>query len=305
MKVFVTGASGHVGSLVTAELIEHGHQVVGLARSDESARKLQDAGAETVYGSLDDLNVIKETAKHVDGVIHLAFRHDIAFSGAPDGMVKASEIDLMVVRALGEALEGSNKPLVGVSGILQLAQAKLGREGLETDVLPGGPRVDTENLIIGFKGRGIRSSVVRLSPTTHGPHDNPSGFIPTIIRTARHKGFSGYIGDGKNHWTAVHELDAAVLFRLALEKAPAGTRLHGVGEEALTFDSIAETIAQKLNLETKSLSPDEARDTFGPLFFAVAADAPASNKLTRELLGWEPTHPGLLEDLNHGSYFKD
>lgn len=305
MKLFITGASGHVGSLVTAELIKNGHQVVGLARSEESAQKLQAAGAEVIRGSLDELDVVTEAAKESDGVIHLAFRHDLAFGGAPDGMQQAAAIDRTVLEALGDVLEGTNKPLVGVGGTLLFAQARLGRPGLETDVLTGGGRIENENLVIGFKDRGIRSSVVRLSPTTHGEHDNNSGFIPTLITIARKNGFAGYSGDGQNHWTAVHELDAAKLFRLAAEKAPAGSRLHGVADEALTLKEISETIAGKLGIEIKSMTAEETQASFGPWSFAVTADAPASNKITKELLGWEPTHPGLIEDLKADHYFNE
>lgn len=300
MKIFITGASGHIGSYVTKELIEAGHQVVGLARSDESEQKLKDMGAESIRGSLDDLGLIKDVAKSSDGVIHLAFRHDIAFSGKMD---EAVAIDLKALEAIAEGLEGSNKPLVGTSGTLMLSFAGLGRTGLESDVLDMPGRVANENFVIDLAEKGIRSSVIRLAPTVHGPHDGIGGFIPTFIKIAHNKDVSAYIGEGDNVWPAVHEIDAAHLYRLAVESAPAGTRLHGVADEGVDFRTIAQTIADKLNLATKSIAPDEAESFFAPLGTFAGLNNPTSSKATQALLHWHPTQPGLIEDLKTGNYF--
>lgn len=300
MKIFVTGASGHIGSYVTKELIETGHQVLGLARSDESEQRLKNMGAESIRGSLNDLNIIKEAAKSSDGVIHLAFRHDIAFSGKMD---EAIAIDLKVLKAIAQGLEGSNKPLVGTSGTLMLSFAGLGRTGLESDVLDMPGRVANENFVIGLAEKNIRSSVIRLAPTVHGPHDGVGGFIPTLIKIAHEKGVSAYIGEGDNVWPAVHEIDAAHLYRLAVESAPAGTRLHGVADEAVEFRSIAKTIADKLDVPTKSINPEEAESHFAPLGMFAGLSNPTSSKATQLLLNWHPAHPGLIEDLQSGNYF--
>jgi nucleoside-diphosphate-sugar epimerase len=301
MKVFVTGASGHIGSLVVLELLNAGHEVIGLGRSDKSRAKIKEMGAEVHAGSLEDLEGLASTAQAADGVIHLAFRHDLMQTGDMEGAAKA---DYEAVEAMCKVLIGSGKPFVGTGGTLALAFAGIGRTGTENDVLPAGPRIDTENYIIGLSEQNLRSSSVRLSPTVHGPMDNPTGFVPTLIRIAREKGFAAYVGDGTNKWSAVHELDAANLFRLALENAPAGSRLHGVGDEGVEFKAIAETIGQNLNLPTKSISAEEASEHFGHLGRFVVLDAPASSQITQELLSWRPTHPGLIEDLNRGDYFK-
>ncbi len=299
MKVFVTGASGHIGSVVVPELLKAGHQVVGLARSDQSAELLRKAGAEVQRGSLDDLDSLKIAAQAADGVIHLAFKHDLAFSGDMEGAAKA---DLKALKALGEALASTGKPLVGVGGTLMLAFANLGRTGLETDVLESGPRIDAENFVIGLAEKNVRSSVVRLAPTVHGPLDN--AFMPTFIRIAREKGVSAYIGEGANRWPAVHELDAACLFRLALEAAPAGTRLHGVGDQGIAFKDIAETIGRQLGVPVTSISARDATEHFSYLGTFAALDNPASSAATQATLNWHPTHPGLIEDLREGDYFK-
>lgn len=300
MKVFVTGASGHVGSVVVPELLKAGHRVVGLARSDQSAEKLRKAGAEVARGSLDDLDSLKRAAQAADGVIHLAFRHDLAFSGDMEGAGKA---DQRALEAFGEALAGTGKPLVGVGGTLMLAYANLGRAGRETDVLESGPRIDAENFVIGLAEKNVRSSVVRLAPTVHGPLDNTTGFIPTFIRIAREKGVSAYIAEGANRWPAVHELDAASLFRLALEAAPAGTRLHGVGDQGIAFKVIAETLGHQLNVPVISISVEDASTHFGHLSTFAALDNTASSAATQATLNWHPVHPGLIEDLREGAYF--
>lgn len=299
MRVFVTGASGHLGSAVVPELLKAGHEVVGLARSDASAAALTALGAEVRRGDLDDLDGLREAAAAADGVIHLAFKHDAMVAGDYASAVAA---DLAAVRALADPLTGTGKPMVGTSGTLMLPAAGLDRTGTEDDVLPTGPRVDAENLVIGLAERGVRSSVVRLPPVVHSALDK-HGFIPILIAGARAAGRSGYLGDGVSRWPAGHTLDAARLYRLALEKAPDGSRLHAVGDEGVPFRSIAETIGRHLGLPTESIPPDQAEAQFGFLAPFVAVDNPASSARTQRLLGWEPVHPGLLADMDLGHYF--
>jgi nucleoside-diphosphate-sugar epimerase len=296
MRVFVTGASGHIGSAVVPELLAAGHEVTGLARSDSSAAALTAAGAAVQRGDLDDLDVLRKAAAAADGVIHLAFKHDL------NDIVAAAAADLPAIEAMGEALEGSGKPFVVTSGTLMLAHAGLGRFGTEQDTLPGGPRIDSENTAIAMAERGVRSSVIRLSPVVHSTLDH-HGFTHRLISTARDKGVSGYIGDGANRWPAVHTLDAAQLYRLALESAQAGSRLHGVGDEGVPFRDIAEVIGRHLDLPVASVRPEDADDHFGFLGALVGLDNPTSNQRTRELLGWQPTRPGLIDDLDQGHYF--
>ncbi|MGH6657803.1 MAG: NAD-dependent epimerase/dehydratase family protein, partial [Actinocrinis sp.] len=239
MRVFVTGASGHVASAVIPELVGAGHQVVGLARSDKAAAAVAALGAEVRRGDLDDLDTLRDAAATADGVIHLAFKHDVVQSGS---MADAAQADLRVVETIGEALAGSGKPLVTTSGTLLLAfLGDLGRPGTEHDVLESGPRVDSENAVVKLAERGVRSSVVRLAPTTHSALDL-HGFVPDLIGIARDTGVSGYVGDGSNRWSAGHTLDAARVYRLALEKAPAGSRFHPTGDDGVQFREIAETI---------------------------------------------------------------
>jgi nucleoside-diphosphate-sugar epimerase len=303
MLVFVTGASGHIGSAVVPELLAAGHTIVALARSDASAAKLAAAGAQVRRGDLDDLGGLRAAAGAADGVIHLAYKHDLAFSGSSEGFATAGEHNLRAIVAIGEALAGSNKPFVIASGTATLAFAGLGRTGTEEDTVPGGPRVDSENTAIALARRGVRSSAVRLAPTVHSSLDH-TGFIPQLIGMARKNGFSAYVGDGSNVWPAVHTLDAARLFRLALELAPAGTRLHAAAEEGVPFRAIAAAIGKGLGLPAKSVTREEAPKHLG--FFAMFAqvDNPTSSAHTRALLKWEPTHPGLLEDIAYGHYFK-
>ncbi|MEU5791945.1 SDR family oxidoreductase [Streptomyces sp. NPDC047813] len=302
MRVFVTGASGWIGSAVVPELIGAGHQVVGLARSDASAEALTAAGAEVVRGSLDDLDVLRAAAAGADGVIHLAFKHDVAFSVS---FQSAAEADRRAVDVVIEALAGSDRPFVLASG---LAGLKPGRVATEQDVpvVEGGSpilmRAVTAQAVLASAERGVRSSVVRLSPTCHGDGDN--GFMTSLIGTAREKGVSGYPGAGANRWPAVHRLDAARLFRLALEKAPAGTVLHGVAEEGVPLREIAEVIGRQLKLPTASVAPEDLAGHFGWLSGFVGLDAPASNTATRALLGWDPTGPSLVADLEEGHYFR-
>ncbi|WKE67925.1 SDR family oxidoreductase [Streptomyces sp. WP-1] len=302
MRVFVTGASGWIGSAVVPELIGAGHQVVGLARSDASAQALTAAGAEVVRGSLDDLDVLRAAAAGSDGVIHLAFKHDVAFSG---GFQSAAEADRRAVDVLTEALAGSDRPFVLASG---LAGLKPGRVATEQDmpVVEGDSpiliRAVTAQAVLACAERGVRSSVVRLSPTCHGDGDN--GFMASLIGTAREKGVSGYPGEGANRWPAVHRLDAARLFRLAVEKAPAGTVLHGAAEEGVPLREIAEVIGRRLKLPTASVGAEDLAGHFGWLSGFVGLDAPASSAATRALLDWEPTGPALLADLEEGHYFR-
>jgi len=302
MRVFVTGASGHIGSALVPELLAAGHTVVGLARSDAAAAKLTAAGAEVRRGDLDDLEGLREAAQAADGVVHLAFKHDLAFSGAPGGYVTASEHDLRAVQAIGAALAGSNKPFVNTSGTALLVFAGLARTGTEQDAIEAGPRVVSENTAIALAQRAVRSSVVRLAPTVHSSLDH-TGFIPTLIGMARRNGFSAYVGEGANVWPAVHTLDAARLYRLALESAPAGTRLHGAAEAGVPFRAIAEAIGKQLGLPSKSISVEEAEQVLGPLAMFAQVHNPVSSAHTRALLRWEPTHATLLVDIAAGHYF--
>jgi nucleoside-diphosphate-sugar epimerase len=287
MHVFVTGGSGQTGPTVVAELLAAGHTVTGLARSDAAAARLESLGANVISGSLEDLDSLRGGAEAADGVLHMAFGGDFA---DPDDLTRR---DTAAIEALGRA----GKRFVSTSGTLVLPG---GRECTERD------EPDAQG-IAGFRIPGERAcldaggTVVRLAPTVHGPEDH--GFIPMLITTARRTGVSAYVGDGANRWPAVHRRDAAVLFRLALEEAPAGSMLHGVAEN-VPFESIAETIAHKLGLPTVSLTPEEAATHFPSPFMArvFGFDGPVSSAGTR-LLGWEPTHPGLLEDLETGDYF--
>ncbi|NUP61585.1 MAG: SDR family oxidoreductase [Nonomuraea sp.] len=299
MRVFVTGASGHVGSAVVPELLEAGHQVVGLARSDKSAAALTAAGAEVHRGDLDDLDGLAEAATAADGVIHLAFKHDAMFAGDFDSAVAA---DLRAIDTLGDALTGTGKPLVTTSGTMLLASAGLQDAATEADVIDAGPRVDAENAVVALAERGIRSSVVRLAPTVHSALDH-NGFIPALISIARSKGVAAYVGDGANRWPAVHTLDAARLYRLALESAPAGSRLHGVDDQGVPFREIAEAIGHRLDLPVVSIPSTQAGAHFGFLGGHAAADNPSSSTLTQDLLGWKPVQPGLIDDLRQDHYF--
>ncbi|WP_030838430.1 SDR family oxidoreductase [Streptomyces hygroscopicus] len=301
MRVFVTGASGWIGSAVVPELIGSGHQVVGLARSDASANALTAAGAEVVRGTIDDLDVLGNTAAASDGVIHLAFKHDTAFTGDFQG---AAEADRRAVDAFGDALAGTDRPFVLASGLVGLLPGRVAteRDRPTIDDSPVSIRWATAQAVLALASRGIRSSVVRLSPTCHGEGDN--GFMAALVAIARAKGVSGHVGDGTNRWPAVHRLDAARLFRLAVEKAPAGSVLHGVAEEGVPIRDIAEVIGRHLGLPVASVAPEAAPGHFTWLSRFLGLDAPSSNTLTRELLGWQPTQPGLLEDLEEGHYFR-
>lgn len=297
MRYFVTGASGWIGSAVTAELLASGHQVMGLARSDASADAVEAAGAEVVRGTLTDLDVLRRAAAESDGVVHTAFIHDF------NAHLDAANVDFEAVKTMGDALENSGKPFVIASGILG---AVVGRPLTEAD-LPNpvnapSPRLLTEKTLLEFSERGIRSAAVRLAPTVHGDGDH--GFIAAMIGFDEAKGSSAYIGDGSNRWPAVHRLDAAHLFCLALEKAPAGSIVHAVAEEGIPIREIAGVIGRKAGLPVVSITPEEAMDHFSWLGRFLAIDATATSAATRELLGWEPTHPTLIEDLELGHYFR-
>lgn len=297
MRVFVTGASGWIGSALVAELLGAGHDVVGLARSDASAAAVTAAGAQVHHGSLDDLDSLHQAAAESDGVVHTAFKHDIAFSGDFQG---AAVADRRAVQAMGETLKNSDRPFVIASGLLGLRPGAVATEDFSPNEAAS-PRSATERWVLDLASEGVRSSAVRLSPTVHGAGDH--GFVATLVQIARDRGFSAYLGDGDNRWPAVHRLDAAHLFRLALEDAPAGSALHGAAEEGVTTRIIAEAISRGLGLPVRSISADDADAHFGWLGPIFAMDAPASSTITRDLLGWTPTHPGLIADLDEGHYF--
>jgi nucleoside-diphosphate-sugar epimerase len=306
MRVFVTGASGWIGSAVVPELTRAGHQVVGLARSDASAAALAATGAEVLRGSLDDPVPLGEAAAASDGVIHLAFQHDIAFSG---GFQAAADADRRAVETFAQVLQGSDRPLVIASGMLadNAGRVITERDGHEAPsaALPGGLRTRwaTAELVLSLATRGVRSSIVRIAPTAHG--DGDKGFMAALVGIARSRGIAAHLGAGANRWPAVHRLDAARLFRLAVERAPAGATLHAVGDEGVPIRSIAEVIGRHLDVPVVSVAPEQGAEHFGFLAAFIGADCPASSALTRELVGWEPVHPGLLEDLDRGHYFRE
>ena len=296
MRVFVTGATGFIGSAVVAELTKAGHQVLGLARSDAAAAWLKRAGAEAHRGSLDHPDSLAKGAAGADGVIHLAYNHD--FSQIP----AAADTDRRAIEAIGTALSGSGRPFVVACGMMFSAPGRPGTEEDAADSNGGHPRIPNEGLALAWASRGVRVSVVRLAPSVHGDGDH--GLVPILIDIARNKGASAYVGDGSNRWPAIHRLDAASLFRLALEKAPAGTRLHGAGEEGVPIREVATVIGRRLNLPVVSRSPDEAVEHFGWMAHFIAADMPASSAYTRERFGWRPTQVRLIADLENGTYFK-
>ena len=302
MRVFVTGASGHIGLPVVRDLRAAGH-VVGLARSEASAEKISSAGAEARRSTLDDLDGLREAARGADGVIHLAFKHDLAFAGGD--FAGALAADLRAVEAIGEALAGSGKPFVNTTGTMLLAHSVHGRAGTEDDEGQegGNPRIASEKVSLAFAKRGVRTSIMRLAPTVHSSLDH-HGFIPMLVAAARKNGFAAYAGDGAARWPAVHTLDAARLYRLALEAAPAGSRVHAAAEEGVPFRAIAEAIARGLKVPAKSVPAEKMADVLGGFLGMVAQlDNLTSSARTRELLGWKPTHADLLADIAEGHYF--
>jgi nucleoside-diphosphate-sugar epimerase len=297
MRVFVTGASGHIASAVIPELVAAGHEVVGLARSESAATAVTALGASAHRGHLDDLDGLRQAAANSDGVIHLAFKHEQMRSGS---FADAIAADLAVVHALGDGLAGTGKPLVAASGTLAVAQ--LGRPATEEDAGNPGGRTDNENAVVALAAHGVRSSAVRIPPITHSTLDR-HGFARTLIAIARQTGVAGYAGDGANRWPAGHTLDVGHLFRVALEDAPAGTRWHAVGDEGIPMREIAQSIGSHLGMPTGSIPADQLDAHFGFLAMLIGLDNPTSSMVTRQTLGWAPTRPGLLADFDTGDYF--
>ena len=294
MRVFVTGATGFIGSAITRELIDAGHQVLGLARSDSAAGSLVAAGAKVHRGSLEELENLRSGAAASDGVIHCAFIHNFNNYGP------SAQADQRAIETLGDALAGSGRPLIVTSGTL-LAERQ-GPLATEDDApTPNFPR-KSEQTALAMVGRGVRVSVVRLPPSVHGNSDH--GFVPRLISIAHEKGASAYVGDGLNRWPAVHRLDAAHLYRLVLEKGAAGATYHGVADEGVPCREIAGIIGRHLNVPVVARSKDEASDHFGWIAHFFGLDAPASSAQTRERLGWRPSQPGLIPDLEQGTYFE-
>ena len=299
MRIFVTGASGWIGSAVVADLLAAGHQVVGLARSEASAQALTAGSAQVARGDIGDLDVLRAAAADSDAVVHLAFRHDIAFAGDFDTAVSS---DRAAIEALGDALAGSDRPLAVASGVAGLKPGEVATERDRAEPFPGpGGRVLNERAVLAMANRGVRSMSVRFAPTVHGDGDH--GFIAAIVSADRSGGTAAYIGDGANRWPAVHRSDAARLVRLGIEGAPAGSVLHAVAEQGVALRDVAEAIGRGLGVPATSITPEQAASQFGFLADFLAMDIPVSSTLTRDLLAWQPTGPGLVEDLNQGHYF--
>ena len=319
MRVFVTGATGFIGSAIVKELIGAGHQVTGLARSDASAKKLTAAGAQVLRGDIEDLECLRRGAAAADGAIHTAFYHEIGhmnlgtrlrviLGGTPSGIVSrfvsaAIGMDRRALATLGHALAGHDRPLVAAFATMAMKPGRLATEddGYDPKAV-GALRGASEDPMRKLASLGIRTSIIRLPPVVHGAGDH--GFVPRLIKIARKKRESAYVGDGHNLWPAVHRLDAARLFRLALEKGPAGATYHGVAEEGVPFREIADLIGRRLNVPVVSKSRAEAAKQFSFISPFIPADNPVSSKLTQERLGWLPTQPDLLSDLDQADYFK-
>ncbi|MBO2010232.1 SDR family oxidoreductase [Hymenobacter negativus] len=291
MKVFVTGASGFVGSAVVQELLQAGHQVLGLARSEASAQALTAAGAEVVHGDLNDLDSLKRGAAAAEGVIHLAFNHDFSQYQA------AAVTDQQAIEAMGSVLAGSNRPLVVTSGLAGFEPGHLATE----DDVPGAFARVSEQAALALVPQGVRAMVVRLAASVHDVNDH--GFVPYLIQLAREKGEAAYIGEGLNRWPAVHRLDAAHLFRLVVENGTAGQRYHGVADEGIALRDLAAVIGRHLNVPVVSKSAEEAPEHFGWIARFAGLGLAASSTLTQQRLNWHPTHPDLLADLEQGHYF--
>jgi nucleoside-diphosphate-sugar epimerase len=306
MRIFVTGASGWIGSAVVPELLGAGHEVVGLARSEASVKRLEAAGATVQRGDVDDPDVLAKAAADAEGVIHLAFQHEVAWSG---NFVAAAAADRRAVEAMGAALADSDRPFVLASGMLGLTTGRVATEddGLvanaEVRANPAGRRLATALLTLSLRGIGVRSSVLRFPPTVHGDGDH--GFMATFVGIARQRGVAGYVGEGSNRWPAVHISDAARLARLAVEAAPAGSVLHAVGDEGVPFREISEAMGRHLGVLTASLAPADSLEHFGHLGHFVGLDSPATAVATRDLLGWAPTGPRLVEDLEQDHYYRE
>lgn len=298
MHIFLTGASGWIGSAVTPELLAAGHTVLGLARSDTAADAVAATGAEVLRGDVQDLDVLRAGAEKSDGVVHLAFRHDIAFTGDFEAAARSNE---QAIEAIGEVLAGSGRPFAIASGVAGVRPGAVATEDDRPEPFPGaGQRVISERTALALAERGVRSMSLRFAPTVHGAGDN--GFVAMIVAAARTHGAAAYLGDGANRWAAVHRGDAARLVRLAVEGAPAGSVLHAIGEEGVRIRDLAEAIGRRLGVPVTSLSPERAEEHFGFLTGFIGMDMPASSTLTRQLLDWEPTGPTLLEDVGAGAY---
>jgi len=294
MRVFVTGATGFIGTAIVKELVSAGHQVLGLARSDASADKLIRAGAEVHRGDLEDLESLRSAAAQSEGVIHAGFIHDFT------RFEEVCEVDKIAIQTIGEVLAGSNCAFIVTSGTALVSPGKLATEDIIPPFNPAWPRA-SEQTADAVAALGVRAAAIRLSPSVHGD-DDKHGFVPILVNLARQKGFSAYIGEGLNRWNAVHRLDAAHLFRLALEQATAGARYHGSAEEAITVKAIAEAIGKQLGLPVKSIAPEAAGEHFGWFAHMAAVDCPSSSKLTQERLNWHPAHSTLLADIENGIY---
>jgi nucleoside-diphosphate-sugar epimerase len=297
MRIFITGATGWVGSAVVTDLIANGHQVLGLTRSQKGAEALAAMGAEVHRGSLGDLDSLRSGAAQSDGVIHTAFNHDFS------KFAQNCEEDRRAIEAIGTVLEGSDRPLLVTSGVAMLAPGRIATEDDPSHPVSASFPRASGVATAALAARGVRASVIRLPPSVHGPGDH--GFVPILIRFAREKGISAYVGDGNNRWPAVHRLDAARAYRLALEHGTEGGPFHAVAEEGVPFKQIAEVIGRHLNIPVVAKSPEEAAEHFGWFTGFVSGDWPASSEKTRSRLGWQPEQAGLITDIDHAGYFHE